>query len=62
MEIIPESLKRSEYTYVEKHTVTRTFNDIERDKSSDEYVVIEDEVTYVLYINKEQLIEIDKAE
>ena len=57
MEIIPESLKRSEYTYVEKHTVTRTFNDIERDKSSDEYVVIEDEVTYVLDINKEQLIE-----
>ena len=62
MEISPESLKRSDETYVEKCTVTKTFNDIERDKNSDEYVIIENEVTYVLHLNKEQLIELDKAE
>lgn len=62
MEIMPINLKNSNDTYIEKYTVTRTFNDIERDKNSDEYVIIENEVTYVLYLNKEQLIEIDKAE
>lgn len=62
MEIMPKNLKNSNDTYIEKYTVTRTFNDIERDKSSDEYVIIENEVTYVLYLNKEQLIELDKAE
>lgn len=62
MEIMPENVKSSDDTFVEKCTVTKTFNDTERDKFSDEYVIIESEVTYVLYLNKEQLVELDRAE
>ena len=62
MEIMPENDKSSDDTFVKKYTVTKTFNDIERDNNSDKYVITENEVTYVLYLNPEQLAELDKAE
>lgn len=62
MEIMPENVKRSDDTFIKKYTVTKTFNDIERDNNSDKYVITENEVTYVLYLNPKQLAELDKAE
>ena len=62
MEIMPENVKSSYDTFVKKYSVTKTFNDIERDNNSDKYVITENEVTYVLYLNPEQLAELDKAE
>lgn len=48
----------SENTYIEKHTVIKTFCDIEMDMLSDNYIGTESEVTYVLFLNEEQLFEI----
>jgi len=58
LEFKPEDLKSSDNTYIEKHTINKTFKDIERYVESDYYITTEDEVTYVLFLNKEQLIEI----
>ena len=58
LEILPENLKSSDNTYIEKHTVTKAFKDIERHVESDGYITTEDEVIYVLFLNEEQLIEI----
>ena len=45
-------------TYIEKHVVTKTFCDREMDALSDDYIGTESEVTYVLFLNEEQLFEI----
>ena len=58
LEVKPENLKSSDNTYIEKHTVTKTFKDIERHVESDDYITTEDEVIYVLFLNEGQLIEI----
>ena len=58
LEVKPEDLKSSDNTYIEKHTITKTFKDIERYVESDDYITTEEEVTYVLFLNKEQLIEL----
>ena len=58
IQVKPENLRSSDNTYIEKHTITRTLKDIERYVESNDYIKTENEVTYVLFLNKEQLIEI----
>ena len=55
----PENVKNSQDTYIEKHITTKTYVDKERRTGSDGYKSTRDEEKYTLYLNPEQMVEIE---
>ena len=53
-----KKLSNGESSYVEKYVTTKTILNLELDESDDNYITTEETVSYKLYYNPKELIEI----